>query len=127
MSKAELIHQFDTGKDYPLNDIDRCIELQTRMRRPNYTIMDNGVITEVIYHENGRYTLRNSDGEVLGTIRKDTELTYLHNEDLKDIMNLVIQEDHPHRQILDIFKERAAAVLEARRLAILDQYRSLSD
>ena len=62
----------------------------------------------------------------MGVIRKDVELACLHNEDLKDIMNLIIPEDHPHYQILEMFKQRAAAVMEARRLAILDQYRSVS-
>ena len=113
------------GKDYPLANIDRCIELNIRMTRPNYTIMENGVIADVEYKENGQYILLNSAGRRLGVIRNSLELYCLHNEDLADIMNLVTSEDHPHYQILDIFKQRAAAVIQERNRATIKQQRRM--
>ena len=55
MNAAELRFKIDVGENDPLADINRCIDLKRRMRRPNYTIMENGVITEVEYKENGQY------------------------------------------------------------------------
>ena len=59
----------------------------------------------------------NSDGKVLAVFKADAELTCLHNEDLADIRDLVIPEGHIHYQILNIFRERAAAVIQMRRQA----------
>ena len=116
----------EMGKDYPLANIDRCIELNIRMSRPSYSIMENGVIADVEYKENGQYVLLNSAGRRLGVIRNCLELYCLHNEDLEDIVNLSISENHPYYQILDIFKQRAAAVIQERGRAAIKQQRRMN-
>ena len=48
------------------------------------------------------------------------------NEDLADIVNFGISEDHPYYQILDIFKQRAAAIIQERNRAAIKQQRKMN-